>query len=777
MIKESKGCFELHTAHTTYAFYVLPTGQLGHLYYGKRLKVSEEAMAEKHAFAPSNTITPDQEHLEFSYEQGPMEISAYGKGDTREPFISVVHADGSRTSDFRYRSCYSRKGRTKVNGMPCAYGSEEEMEELEIHLTDNSYKNELILYYVVFPACDVITKRAVLINHEEEKLVVNRLMSSMLDFPEDGFVFTSFHGAHCRDVYEKVDRDVLPGKIEASIYAGVSSNRCNPFTMLSRKGATEDFGDVYGSNLVYSGNHATIAELSPFYETRLVTGINPAEFSWILKKGEKFETPEAILSFSPKGFNGLSQNMHAFVQNHIVRGEWAKKDRPLLLNSWEAAYFDINEHKLLKLASEAAKAGCELFVMDDGWFAERSDDHRSLGDWEVNVKKLPNGISGLAKKVNDLGLSFGLWVEPEMVNVDSDLYREHPDWAMAVPGKDHAEGRNQRILDLANPKVQDYVIEAMSRIFSEEGVSYIKWDMNRIVSDAYSPYLSAEQQGEALHRYVLGLYHICDVLFEKFPHILFEGCSSGGCRFDLGMLCYFPQIWASDNTDALCRVKMMTNYSYGYPMSTVSAHVSACPNHQTLRITPLETRFNVAAFGVLGYECNFCDMSKEEMEAVKAQIALYKQWRHTMQYGQFYRGRNNNLHEWCVVSEDKRHAAGLLMHELVLPNFASHRFFAKGLDPKKTYRFTNRSLKHNIKAFGDLVNAVAPVHIKTDSLMQDILAHFVKMDGENENYLVGGDLLMHSGIALKQAFASTGYNDNVRFFPDFSSRIYFMEEE
>ncbi|MBQ7507656.1 MAG: alpha-galactosidase [Lachnospiraceae bacterium] len=777
MIREKNGFFELHTRRTTYAFYVLPTGQLGHLYYGKRVHVDGEAMKEKHAFAPSNTINPDAEHPEFSYEQGPMEISAYGKGDIREPFLSVVHADGNPTSDFRFSSYEIRKGKSSMKTLPSSYGKEGDVEELVLHLNDHSYKTELVLTYAVYSACDVITKRAELFNHDEEVLKVQRLMSSLLDFPEDGFVFTSFHGAHCRDMYERVDQPLLPGKTEASVYAGTSSNRVNPFTMLSRPMTDEDRGEVYGFNLVYSGNHATVAEVSPFYETRIVTGMNYAGFLWTLPKGESLEAPEAVLTFSDAGFNGMSRNMHRFVQNHILRGEWAGKERPVLLNSWEAAYFDINEHKLLKLASEAAKAGCELFVMDDGWFAERSDDKRSLGDWEVNVKKLPGGIAGLAKKVNALGLKFGLWVEPEMVNTDSELFRAHPDWTLAVPGRDHAEGRNQRILDLANPEVQTFVIEAMSRVFSEEGVSYIKWDMNRIVSDAYSPSLPPERQGEALHRYMIGLYHICEVLFQRFPHILFEGCASGGCRFDLGMLCFFPQIWASDNTDALCRVRMMTNYSYGYPMNTVSAHVSACPNHQTLRVTPFETRFNVAAFGVLGYECNFCDMPKEELEAVRAQIALYKKWRKTLQFGTFYRGRNGNLHEWTVVSGDKKKAVGLLMQELSVPNFSSHRYYAKGLDPNREYRFTNRVLKHNIKAFGDLVNTVSPVHVKNDSFLQGVLSKFVKMDGESEDYFVYGDLLMNSGIALKQGFASTGYSPEVRLFQDFASRIYFMEGE
>lgn len=777
MIRNKENLFELHTKHSTYAFHVLPTGHLEHLYYGRRIRVDEEALSQKHAFAASNTVTLDQEHLALTMENERLEVSSTGKGDFREPMLELIHGDGSATSDFRFATSEVRKGKEPFRTLPGSFGTEEEVEHLMVVLRDHSYDIELRLHYYVFEECDVITRSAELINHEDEPVTIRRMLSMQLDFLDTEYVFTSFHGAHCRDMEEKIDRPVQSGKIVAATYVGTSSNRVNPFTILSRTGTTEDAGDCYGFNLIYSGNHCTVCEGSPFFQTRIVSGINPQGFSYLLEKEEVFEAPEAVMTFSARGHSGMSRHMQQFVKEHIVRGEWAKKPRPILLNSWEAAYFDINEKKLLRLAGEAAKAGMELFVMDDGWFGERDDDTKSLGDWEVNQKKLPNGISGLAEKVKALGLDFGIWVEPEMVNVDSNLYRAHPDWTLSIPGKDHSEGRNQRLLDLCNPEVQTYVIEAMSRVFSEQGVSYVKWDMNRLISDAYSPYLEKERQGEVYHRYVLGLYRIMEELTTKFPHILFEGCASGGCRFDLGILSYFPQIWASDNTDALCRVHMMTNYSYGYPMSTVSAHVSACPNHQTLRNTPLETRFNVAAFGVLGYECNLCDMSSEELEAVKAQVELYKKWREVMQFGTFYRGRNGNLHEWTVVSEDKTKAVGMLMHELMVPNFASHNYYAKGLDREKTYHFYNRQLKHNIKAFGDLVNTATPVHVKNDSLLHDILAKFVKMDGETEDYHVGGDLLMAAGIALKQAFSSTGYNSDVRFFPDFGSRIYFMEAE
>lgn len=573
-------------------------------------------------------------------------------------------------------------------------------------------------------------------------------------------------------------------------YTGTSSSRTNPFVMLAETGTNEDSGACYGINLIYSGNHYEAMEVSGYGETRFVAGINPQSFSWQLEPGATFEAPEAVMVYSPLGYNGMSQCMHRFVREHIVRGTWKKKTRPVLLNSWEASYFDINERKLLALAKAGKEAGIELFVMDDGWFGERNDDKHSLGDWDVNPKKLPGGLSGICEKVKALGLSFGIWVEPEMVNVDSRLYERHPDWTIEIPGHAHSEGRNQRILDLTQTSVQDFIIAKMSEVFSSADISYVKWDMNRTFTDYYSRALPAGRQGEVAHRYVMGLYRCMKELTERFPEILFEGCSAGGNRFDLGILSYFPQIWASDDTDALCRAEIQNGYSYGYPMSVVSAHVSSCPNHQTLRVTPLETRFHVAAFGLCGYECNLGDMKEEERAAVKAQIALYKEWRDVLQWGSFYRGRSfydgkgdasclmqlpGNQMEWTCVSADQTRAVGMLMQKLAVPNTQFHYYKPKGLAPEYRYHFYNRALKYNVKEFGDLVNTIAPVHIRQDSLVHNVVAKFVKLDGETEDYYAFGDALMYGGVRLKQAFGGTGYNGEVRHFPDFASRMYFME--
>lgn len=794
MIRRENGYFILDTEHTTYCFRVLPSGHLEHLYYGRRIHVSGEAdmapLAEKHVFAPGNVNVYNEENKHLSLEDLRLEMSSYGKGDIREPFVETVCADGSTTLDFLYQDAEMTRGKLQPEGMPGAYGTEEEAEQLCVRLADAQSGLSLLLYYSVFAACDVITRSAVLENTGAEAVTLKRLMSLQLDFDSHDYVFTSFHGAWAREM-KRSDLPTRAGRLVNASYAGTSSSRANPFVMLSRPNTCEDAGDCYGFHLIYSGNHYEAAEVSSFGKLRLVTGMNPQSFSWVLTPGQHFWAPEAFMTYSAEGFGKMSRILHHFIREHIVRGVWQHRVRPVLLNSWEAAYFDISERKLLKLAKAGRDAGIELFVMDDGWFGERKDDTSSLGDWEPNPEKLPGGLKGIADKVRALGMEFGIWVEPEMVSVESCLYREHPEWVMQIPGKPHSEGRNQRILDLGRTEVQDYVIESMSRVFSSAEISYVKWDMNRTFTDYYATDLPKERQGEAAHRYVLGLYRCLKELTERFPCILFEGCAAGGNRFDPGMLCYFPQIWASDDTDALCRAEIQHNYSYGYPLSVISAHVSSCPNHQTLRITPLETRFQVAGFGVLGYECNLCDMGNEALDAVKEQIQLYKKWREVLQYGVFYRGRSfldggsgsvledegSNRMEWTAVSKDGKRAAGLLMQKLVVPNTPYQDYRPKGLLPEETYHFYNRSLQYNLKDFGDLVNTVAPIHIRQDSLTHNVLAKFVKMEGEREEYHASGDTLMYGGVHLSPAFGGTGYSNQIRYYQDFASRMYFMEAE
>ena len=799
MIQYNERAFFLHTAHSTYGFRVTALGHLEHLYYGGRIHLPEPLnlqhvlpLSEKRAFAPGSGISYDQEHKPVALEDTLLEMSSYGKGDIRVPFVEISYADGNFTSDFLFDSAAVTREKPEYDTLPGSYSEDGNVEHLTITMKERHYGVTLELHYYVYPECDVICRSAKLLNSGTDEIQLRRLMSNQVDFHSEKMKFTTFTGGWAREM-KRTDVPVAAGKLVNSSYCGVSSAQANPFTMLSGVNTDEDHGDCYGFNLLYSGNHYTAVEVGAFGKLRLVSGINPRSFCFRLAPGEVFEAPEAVMAYSSQGFNGMSQCMHHFVKEHVVRGQWKKKPRPVLLNSWEAAHFDINERKLLELAKAGKEIGVELFVMDDGWFGGRDDDTSSLGDWFVSAKKLPDGLKGLCDKVNALDLQFGLWVEPEMVNVESQLYKAHPDWTMAVPDHGHSEGRNQRVLDLTRKEVCDYIISAMTEVFSSCNLSYVKWDMNRIFSDVYSPVLPPENQGEVFHRYVVGLYRCMKTLTERFPHILFEGCASGGNRFDLGILSYFPQIWSSDNTDAICRAEIQTGYSYGYPISTMGAHVSACPNHQTLRTVPLETRFEVAAFGIFGYECNLSDMSREMLNAMKNQVELYKQWRDVFQFGDFYRlktvydGFGNadsaltrspgGVTEWITVAPDQSRAVGVSIQKLVCPNTSFASFKARGLQPDALYRFYNRPMKVDIRGFGDLLNMFSPIHIKQDGLLHNAIAKVYKMDGEVEDAYLYGDALMNCGIMLHQNFAGTGFNDQVRYYQDFSSRLYFMERK
>lgn len=781
MINVSDNIFVLNTKDTTYVFGILPTGQPEHLYYGRKITVADASgLREKHVFQPGNSVVYDSEHDNYTLEDVCLEMSSYGKGDIREPFVKLVYEDGSFSSDFIYDSYEIIDGKLALESLPSSYDLSDGANHLILRLKECGSGLVMELHYHVFEECNVITRYTKLINNTDADVRIDKMMSCQLDMPDAGYEFVTFNGAWAREM-QISNVPVSHSRLVNSSYTGTSSSRANPFVMLARPQTTETAGECYGFNLIYSGNHYESVQAGAYGKMRFMSGINPENFAWSLEPGEKFETPEAVMTYSYEGYNGLSGHMHDFVREHIVRGKWKNKVRPVLLNSWEACYFDINEHKLLNLARKAADMGIELFVMDDGWFGKRNDDKSSLGDWQVNKDKLPGGVDGLCRKINDMGMDFGIWVEPEMVSVDSDLYRAHPDWTMDIPGRSHSEGRNQRILDLTRKDVQNYIVEEMSTLFASANIKYVKWDMNRIVTDYFSKELPAGKQMEAGHRYIIGLYSCMRILTEKFQDILFEGCAAGGNRFDIGILCYFPQIWASDNTDALCRAMIQNGYSYGYPLSVISSHVSGCPNHQTLRNTPLETRFNVASFGICGYECNLSDMKKEELDAIKAQIEIYKKWRDVLQFGRFYRTRNfadnSPVQEWTCVSPDKKRAIGFIMQKLAEPNTQFAYYRACGILPGCRYHFCNRELKYNIKNFGDLINTVSPVHIKPDSFLHNAAAHFIKMDGEKEDVYMYGDALMYAGVKLSPAYGGTGYNSEVRFFPDFASRIYFMESE
>ncbi|MCM1064285.1 MAG: alpha-galactosidase [Eubacterium sp.] len=795
MIRIEGNFFLLSTDHTTYAFHILESGQPEHLYYGKKLYLPPDgeaaehpddagqnsceiremrrAMEEKHAHLPGHSVAYSREYPKLALEDMCLEFSSLGKGDIREPFVELCFADGSSTCDFIFESAQILPRKKMSEILPASYDEENRAQSLELHFQEKVHSVVLTLTYSVFEESDTIVRSAALHNRGEEQITIKRLMSGQLDFDESGLVFTDFTGHWAKEM-NRNDHVVSAGKHVAASLAGISSNRANPFVMISRQDTTEDHGLCIGCNLIYSGNHYEALEVSGHGKSRFVNGIQPGGFSWQLMPGEIFESPEAVFVLSEQGFGGMSRQMHRFVREHIVRGEWKKKERPILLNSWEASYFKFDRNSLLKLAKKGRDAGIELFVLDDGWFGKRDNDTCSLGDWQVNEKKLPGGLRSLSEEIERMGMLFGIWVEPEMVNEDSDCYRAHPDYAVQIPGRENALGRNQMILDLTREEVQDYVIGQMRDVFSSGKISYVKWDMNRIFSDAYSPLLPPAQAGEFFHRYILGLYRILDRLTTEFPHILFEGCASGGGRFDLGILSYMPQIWASDNTDAAARMEIQEGYSYGYPLSVMGAHVSGCPNHQTLRSTPLETRFHVAAFGLLGYELNLCDISKEDLLVIREQIAFYKEWRSVFQFGEFYRLAK---HRWMTVSPDRSRAAALTFQERAQANTFYDKLKTKGLADEKKYHFFNRECKYDIREFGDLVNTVSPVHIRQNSLLHQAVAKFVKMDGEKEDYVLYGSLLNSCGVKLSQAYSATGYDEHTRYYPDYATRMYFMEEE
>lgn len=790
MIIDGNNYFVLNTKKTSYIFRVTDSGHLEHLYYGTKIRVAHnlDGLIERQEFIPGNNNAYSSQYPQMTLNNMCLEASFEGKGDNREAFAVIENPDGSRTSDFLYEASEIDSDKPELLSLPSSYGLSGENNHLQVSLVDKVNKLRLFMDYYVYEEEDVITRTARLVNYGEADILIHQLMSAQIDMSSSDYIMSTFNGAWAREMNRK-DIPLKAGKHINGSFTGTSSSNANSFFMISRRTTTEDYGEVYGFNLIYSGNHTEIAEVNEFGKTRILWGINPRGFKWQLRSGQEFEAPEAVMTYSSNGFNGMSASLHNFIHNHITRGKWSKEERPVLLNSWEAAYFDINEKKLLKLAKAAKNVGIELFVMDDGWFGERNDDTSSLGDWTANRKKLPGGVKGIADKVNQLGLSFGIWVEPEMVNVNSNLYRQHPEWAVQYPLSDHSEGRNQRILDLSNTEVQDYIIESMSRVFSSANIEYVKWDMNRTFTDIYSAYLESlssnyNYQGELTHRYIIGLYRCIKVLTERFPDILFEGCAAGGNRFDLGILSYFPQIWGSDDTDAIMRADIQSGYSYGYPQSCWGAHVSGVPNHQTLRVTPMETRFGIAAFGSLGYECNLCDMSKDELSQIKAQIEIYKKFRRVFQYGQMYRRRtfsgsegNGNVTEWNVVSPDKNKAIGVIVQKLATPNMSYEYIRPGGLDPDKYYHFYNREIKVNIKDFGDLVNVVSPVHIRPGSAMQEVLSRVYKLGGDNDSLNMFGSAIMEAGVKLLPAYAGTGFNDKTRVFPDFAARVYYMEAE
>ncbi|MGP4077046.1 alpha-galactosidase [Halobacillus sp. K22] len=687
-INEERQQFHLTNGEISYIFHVMKNGQLGHLYYGKAL-VDREDFTHFQTYensVPSTTHTfasdPD-----FSLETVKQEFPLYGKGDFREPALQIEDEHQIQASDFSFQGYEVEKGKPKLEGLPSSFAHENEAETLTVRLVDKGTGAEIRLFYTIFENMPILTRSHAVTNGEGSPIVIKRLMSFSLDLPDADYELMHLSGAWARE------RHVKKRKLEHGIQSiasnrGASSHQHNPYLMLKRPEATEHQGEAIGLQFIYSGNFLAQAEVDHFDQTRLFMGIYPGSFQWTLEKGESFQSPEAVLSFSDDGLNGMSQALHEWQRSHLIPSRWIDKERPILINNWEATYFDFNEEKLDAFTSEAGKLGIELFVLDDGWFGKRDDDTSSLGDWFVDKRKLPNGISALSRKVKQKGLQFGLWFEPEMISPKSELIKEHPDWVIGSPGRHQTLGRNQKVLDFSNPEVVDYLHDRMSSLIEEADLDYIKWDMNRNITEPFSQHL--QNQGEFYHRYILGVYDLYERLTTRYPNVLFESCAGGGGRFDLGMMYYAPQAWASDDTDAAERLKIQYGTSLGYPLATIGSHVSAVPNHQTLRETPLKFRGDVAYFGTFGYELDPSQLSEEEKSEVKQQIEFFKKIRNLIVQGTFYRLKSPFEGEetaWMVCSTNGTKAVIGWYKENYLPNPAHNQTLKlKGLQPDKPYK-------------------------------------------------------------------------------------------
>jgi len=618
----------------------------------------------------------------------PLEYPSYGNSDFRQPAYQVELEDGSRITNLKYKSFKIYNGKPKLEGLPSTYvEKEDEAQTLELELYDDIIDLKVVLLYTAYKDYNVITRSVKFINEGSQKLKILRALSASVEFHDGNFDILHLWGSWARERY--IERTpIIHGVQVIESNRGESSHQHNPFIALLDKTANEKFGTVYGFNLVYSGNFVIFIELDQFNSTRISIGINPFEFTWILNPKESFQTPEVVMVYSDKGIGEMSRTYHKLYKKRLCRGIYRDKRRPILINTWEATYFNVNEEKLLTLAKSARELGIELFVLDDGWFGKRDDDTSSLGDWYVDKRKIPSGLDGLGKRVNEMGLKFGIWFEPEMVSPDSELYRKHPDWCLQVKGRPLSQCRNQYVLDMTRKEVREEILRMMKEIIKSAPIEYIKWDMNRPLTEVGSLALPPERQKEVFHRYVLGVYEMMEELTSEFPYILFEGCSGGGGRFDPGILYYMPQIWTSDNTDAIERLKIQYGTSIVYPPTSIGAHVSAVPNHQVGRITPLRTRGYVAMFGILGYELDLTKLSENEKNIIKEQIELYKKIWQIIYDGDLYRLINpfeENACAWMYVTPDKKNALVVYVNILAEPNPPFKKLKLDGLDPNKRY--------------------------------------------------------------------------------------------
>jgi len=685
---EKDKAFKLRANNTDYMMKVCEEGYLAHIYYGNKVPDEDLTYLLRLDESPFTPATNDRDRASFM-DTLPFEYPCFGIGDYRESAFKIMDANGMSTCDLRYVSHKMYEGKPKLEGLPATFATEESgCSTLEITMYDKYADIEVVLIYTAFDKLDVITRSAVVTNKGERPFKITRALSACVDFDTDKMDMITLNGSWARE--RAVERCRLHhAKQLVDSCKGESSHQNNPFVALCDNNADEDKGEVFGFNFVYSGNFYAQAEVTQHKKTRFLMGINPLDFEWLLEKGESFTCPEVVMVHSDEGIGKMSRTFHDLYRNNLIRGEYKDKRRPILINNWEATYFNFDTDKLIDIAKEASKLGIEMLVMDDGWFGHRDADNSSLGDWFVYEKKLKGGLKYLVDEVNKLGMKFGIWFEPEMISPDSELYKAHPDWAIQIKGRPLTLCREQYVLDYSRKEVRDYVYGMMKKILDSANIEYIKWDMNRQLTEVGSATLPADRQRELWHRYVLGVYDLMDRLTTDYPHILLENCSGGGARFDPGMLYYSPQIWCSDDTDAIERLKIQHGTSMCYPCSAMGAHVSDCPNHTVGRNTPFKTRGHVAMVGTFGYELDVTRIPQEDRDAIPAQIEEFNKFNKLVRTGDHYRIGNmfedNTWDAWEFVAKDKSEALFEFVQVLARPNERSRRIKLKGLEPEAYY--------------------------------------------------------------------------------------------
>lgn len=682
---KSSRTFYLDGKDITYVFFVNEFNYLEHLYYGKTIGhdnleyIRGQWGRSRVASIPGADIATGIK----SYNHFGSELTFYGTGDYREPMVEIMNPAGDRLTQLLYESHEILTKKPAINGMPSLRGSE----TLVVHLKDNVNGFACDLYYTVYEDTGVIARRAVYKNESNKVIVLNRAYSFAMTMPHMNYDVISLYGCWAKE--RKIDRIPMHhGVISIGSKRTTSSATLNPFIALTEKGATEEQGNVYGFSLIYSSSFVVKAEGISDGRALVTGGINDFDFQWKLESGEVLETPEVVMAYSSEGIGGMSRCFHDAFRNYLINPRYVGKQRPLVINNWEATYFDFSTEKLKSIAKAVEGTGIDTFVLDDGWFGKRNDDYSGLGDWVVNTDKLKGGLKEIIEYVNSLGMKFGLWFEPEMVNEDSDLYRKHPDWAIGVPDRPHCYGRHQFVLDLTRKEVRDYIVEAVNKVLHESPIEYVKWDYNRNVTESYSIGREPERQAEFSHRYALGFYDLCERIVEANPDVFFEGCSGGGARFDPGILYYFPQIWTSDDTDAEERTHIQYGTSVVYPLSAMSCHVSVVPNHQTHRITSMSTRADIAHLGATGYELDTSLFNDEDRMVVRKQVQEYREMEELILTGDLYRTENpmeSNYFGFMIVSKDKKKAMLTAYRRMGSVNNEIKILKVAGLDAEKMY--------------------------------------------------------------------------------------------